>query len=281
MSADGRFVLITGCSSGIGHYCAHQLKARGWQVIATARNKGDIERLRKEGLDTVFHDYADAASIATCAKEVEARSNGKIFALFNNGAYGQPGAVEDLTPDVLRAQMEANLFGWHDLTCRLLPLMRAQGEGRIIQNSSVLGLVAMKFRGAYVASKFALEGLSSSMRLELAGTNIFVSLIEPGPVESDFPKNALVKFHENIDIETSPHRNTYKRHLALLKQGGTKSRLKLGPDAVFKKLVHALESPKPKPHYHVTLATSVMAGARRILPARMFDRFVIYVSDKE
>ncbi|MGI9482654.1 MAG: SDR family oxidoreductase [Hyphomicrobiales bacterium] len=281
MNNSGRFILVTGCSSGIGHHCAHALKARGWQVIATARKSEDIERLRSEGLETLHLDYADAASIAKCAEDTKHISNGKLFGLFNNGAYGQPGAVEDLTPDVLRAQFEANLLGWHDLTCRLLPTMRANGEGRIVQNSSVLGLVAMKFRGAYVASKFALEGLSSAMRLELAGTNIFVSIIEPGPIQSRFPENALAKFHENIDIDASHHRETYRRHLALLENGGTSSRLKLGPDAVFKKLIHALESPKPRPHYHVTLATTIMATARRAMPARLFDRFVLYVSNKE
>lgn len=281
MGAEARFILVTGCSSGIGHYCVHQLKARGWNVIATARTDGDVKRLRDEGLETLYLDYADPASIADCAQKVETLTKGTLFAVFNNGAYGQPGAVEDLTPDVLRAQMEANFFGWHDLTCRLLPMMRARGEGRIIQNSSVLGLVAMKFRGAYVASKFALEGLSSSMRLELTGSNIFVSLIEPGPIESKFPQNALAKFHSNIDIENSPHRETYKRHLDLLERGGTKSRLKLGPDAVYKKLLHALESPHPKPHYYVTLATTIMASARRVLPHRVFDRFVLYVSNKE
>ena len=266
MDQSGRFILITGCSSGIGYYCAHTLKERNWNVIATARRTEDVDRLRKEGLEALQLDYTDASSIENCVQEVTRLSDGKLFALFNNGAYGQPGAVEDLTTDVLRVQLETNLIGWHDLTCRLLPLMRQNGEGRIIQNSSVLGLVAMKFRGAYVASKFALEGLSSAMRLELAGTNIFVVLIEPGPIESRFPENALAKFHANIDIDASAHRETYKRHLTLLAQGGTKSRLKLGPDAVFEKLLHALESSRPKPHYYVTLPTWIMANCPAYSP---------------
>ncbi|MGI9370861.1 MAG: SDR family oxidoreductase [Hyphomicrobiales bacterium] len=281
MSGQGKYVLITGCSTGIGQYCTHALNERGYSVIATARDQDDIAKLREEGFETLYLDYTDAASIEACAAEVLRLSDGKIYGLFNNGAYGQPGAVEDLDVDVLRIQFETNFFGWHDLTCRLLPAMRANGEGRIIQNSSVLGLVAMKFRGAYVASKFALEGLSDAMRLELKGSNIFVSLIEPGPIESKFPENALAKFKTHIDINASPHRTTYQRHLALLEQGGTKSALKLGPDAVFKCVLHALESANPKPHYYVTWATKIMATARRIMPHRLFDRFVLYVSDKE
>lgn len=279
--APARAILITGCSTGIGHYCALALKQRGWRVFATARKQDDIGRLEKAGLEVVYLDYTEPDSIAACAEQVISRTGGKLYALFNNGAYGQPGAVEDLSVPVLRAQMETNFIGWHDLTCRLIPAMREQGEGRIIQNSSVLGLVAMKYRGAYVASKFALEGLSDAMRLELTGTNIFVSTIEPGPIESDFPKNALAKFKENIDVENSPHKSTYQRHVALLEQGGTSSSLKLGPDAVFKKLLHALENPSPRAHYYVTWPTWIMAICRRVLPTRVFDRFVLYVSEKE
>jgi len=157
-------IVVTGCSSGIGYCCAKGLKERGWDVIATARKDEDIARLKSEGLETIYLDYAEPASIAVAADRIEELTGGKLYGLFNNGAYGQQGAVEDLPVDALRIQLESNVIGWHDLTCRLLPLMRANGAGRIVQNSSVLGLIALKWRGAYNASKFALEGLSSTLR---------------------------------------------------------------------------------------------------------------------
>ena len=204
MTGTGRSILITGCSSGIGYTCAHGMAERGWTVIATARKAEDIERLKSEGIDTIALDYADPESIAKCADEVLNRTAGNLYALFNNGAYGQPGAVEDLPVDVLRAQFEANVFGWHDLTCRLLPAMRQNNAGRIVQCSSVLGLVAMKWRGAYNASKFALEALSDTMRLELRGTGIHVCQIEPGPIRSRFREHAIAHLHRNIDMDNSP-----------------------------------------------------------------------------
>ena len=179
-------ILITGCSSGIGAASARVMRERGWQVFATARRPEDIERLQAEGVRALRLDYCKPDTIAETADTVLSETDGRLFALFNNGAYGQLGAVEDVPTSALRAQFEANLFGWHDLTCRLIPAMRKQGAGRIVQCSSVLGLVAMKHRGAYVASKFALEGLSDALRLELRGTGIHVSVIQPGPIGTPF-----------------------------------------------------------------------------------------------
>ena len=285
-------ILVTGCSSGIGYTCAHGMAERGWRVIATARKKDDIARLEAEGLDAVQLDYADAKSIANCADEVLKRTDGKLDALFNNGAYGQPGAVEDLTPDVLRAQFEANVFGWHDLTCRLIPAMRANGGGCIIQCSSVLGLVAMKWRGAYNASKFAIEALSDTMRLELKDANIHVCQIEPGPIRSRFRLHAIEMLRANIDMDNSPHREEYTRQLSkedaqltadprppempaearAKTGGGLMPKYRLGPEAVLDSLIHATESARPKPHYYVTLPTHVMGTARRLLPFRLLDK---------
>lgn len=259
-----RSVLITGCSSGIGECCARGMKQRGWRVFATARKPEDIERLTAEGLETFYLDYTEPDSIAACADGVLAATDGRLGALFNNGAYGQPGAVEDLRPDVLRVQFEANFFGWHDLTCRVIPAMRANGGGRIVQNSSVLGLVSLRYRGAYNASKFALEGLTDALRQELAGTGIFVSLIEPGPIRSRFVEHALAAYRANVDLESSPHRDVYRRRVAAMEAGGQQS-FKLGPEAVLGKLVHALESRRPKPRYYVTAPTYLMALARRAL----------------
>jgi NAD(P)-dependent dehydrogenase (short-subunit alcohol dehydrogenase family) len=187
-----RSILITGCSSGIGLASAREMKARGWRVFATARKPEDIARLKDEvGVESLYLDYAEPGSIAEAAEHVLAATGGKLTALFNNGGYGQPGAVEDLKPDVLRAQFEANVFGWHDLTSRVIPSMREQGEGRIVFCSSVLGLLAAPYRGAYCASKFAIEALADTLRMELAATGIKIVLIEPGPIASRFVEHAL------------------------------------------------------------------------------------------
>src|SRR5690554_7367565 len=211
MSAgEQRSILITGCSSGIGEAAARTLRARGWRVFATARKAADVERLATEGFEALQLDLADSASIRRAVETALERSGGRLDALFNNGAYGQPGAVEDLTREVLREQLETNLLGTHELTCLVLPAMRAQGHGRIVHNSSILGFAALPYRGAYNCSKFALEGLADTLRQELQGSGIHVSLIEPGPIASRFRENAYRAFKANIDTEHSYHRETYR-----------------------------------------------------------------------
>ncbi len=274
-----RTILITGCSTGIGWHCALGMKARGWRVFATARKPEDLTRLEAEGVEALYLDYAEPASVSACAVEVAKRTGGNLDALFNNGAYGQAGAVEDLTRKVLEAQFAANFFGWHQLTRECLPLMRANGSGRIVQCSSVLGLVALKWRGAYNASKFAIEALSDTMRLELRGTNIHVSLIEPGPITSKFVETSLKAFERNIDEANSHYRKAYERQRARLGRGGS-GRFKLGPEAVLEKLVHAVESDRPKARYFVTQPTTFMAVARRVLPQRALDWLLNKASDQ-
>jgi NAD(P)-dependent dehydrogenase (short-subunit alcohol dehydrogenase family) len=276
---NARTIVVTGCSSGIGDYCAKALRERGWRVIATARKDADLSRLSREGLEAVRLDYAETDSVEACAREVERLTGGRLEALFNNGAYGQVGAVEDLSRDVLRRQFEANLFGWHDLTRRLIPMMRQNGGGRIVQCSSVLGFVGMKWRGAYVSSKFALEGLSDVMRLELAPSNIKVILIEPGPIASRFTQNALANFELTVDEAGSPYAADYQRQRARLGRGGS-ARFKLGPEAVFDRLVHALERPRPAVRYRVTVPTLVMAALKRVLTDRQMDAVLDRGSDQ-
>jgi len=271
-SDDRRAVLITGCSTGIGYTCAHGLKERGYRVFASARKRADVERLSDEGLEAHRLDLDDPASIDEAVARVLSLTNGSLYALFNNGAYGQPGAVEDLSREVLRAQLETNLLGWHDLTCRFIPVMRAQGYGRIVQNSSVLRLVTLAYRGAYVASKFALEGLTDTLRLELAGSGIQVSLIEPGPIESRFRANGYAKLRENIDLERSMHRDKYRAAERRLLRAGPTQPFTLPPEVILKKLLHALESPRPKPRYYVTVPTHLLGNLRRILSSRGLDR---------
>ena len=269
-----RPILITGCSSGIGHCVALGLQQRGYPVIASARAAADVESLQAAGLQAVQLDLDDSASIQAAVAATLALTQGRLYGLFNNGAYGQPGAVEDLSRAALRAQLETNLLGWHELTCAVLPVMRQQGEGRIIQNSSVLGLVGFAYRGAYVCSKYALEGLTDTLRLELHGTGIAVSLIEPGPIESRFRANAQAKFLANIEIDQSAHRAAYRAALQRLQQPGPVSRHTLPPEAVLQRVIHALESPRPRPRYAVTTPTYVIAALRRLLPTRWLDRFL-------
>jgi NAD(P)-dependent dehydrogenase (short-subunit alcohol dehydrogenase family) len=264
-------ILITGCSSGIGYSTAVILKARGHQVIVTARDIVDVERLKNEGFTALHLDLAESASIKNAVIEMVELTGGKIDALFNNGAFGQPGAVEDLTRDVLRFQFETNLFGTHELTNLIIPLMRQQGHGRIIYNSSILGLVAMRYRGAYNASKFALEGLADTLRLELHGTSIHISLIEPGPILSEFRTNSYALYQRNIDAEHSFHKSAYEAMEARLQKEGAAVAFTLPAKAVADKVVHALEAKRPKTRYYVTFPTYLFAILKRLLPVSWLD----------
>ncbi len=271
-------VLITGCSSGIGNCLAHGLRHRGYRVFATARRTADVAALTASGLESLPLDLDSTDSIRTAVESVLARTHGRLYALINNGAYGQPGAVEDLSRDALRKQFETNLFGTQELTNLIIPTMRAQQEGRILQISSLLGIVCLAYRGAYNASKFALEALSDTMRLELRGTHIYVSLIEPGPITSRFRENAYVAYKANIDREHSAHRDYYARVEQRL--GGSKPLpFTLPPEAVLKKAIHALEARRPKIRYSVTFPTHLFAVLRRLLPARFLDSMLATLSN--
>ena len=273
-------LLITGCSSGIGRCLADGLKQRGYRVFATARKPGDVASLKQAGFEAYPLDLASSDSIRQAVGEILEQADGRLYGLINNGAYGQPGAVEDLSRELLKTQFETNLFGTHELTNLVLPAMRSAGEGRIIQISSILGFAAMAFRGAYNASKFALEGLSDTLRLELRGTNIHVSLIEPGPIRSRFRENALEAFSANIDIDNSVHNKLYKSVLRRLE--GQKGRMPftLGPEAVLERAIHALESNRPRPRYFVTKPTYVFAWCKRLLPIRWLDSILYHAGDK-
>lgn len=266
-----RTILITGCSSGIGLASARVMKARGWRVLATARRDQDLAMLEGDaGVEALPLELADAGSIAACADAALARTDGRLDALFNNAAFGQVGAVEDLPAELLRRQLEVNVVGTHDLTRRLIPAMRRAGHGRIVMCSSVLGLVAVPYRGAYCASKFALEALSDSLRLELAASGIRVVLIEPGPIRTRFVESALSNFKGTIDIEGSAHRDTYRARLQAMEAGG-RATFKLEPEAVAAKLVAAVESRHPKARYYVTVPTYIAAASKRLLPSWLGD----------
>jgi len=269
-----RSILITGCSTGIGRCVAAGLRDRGFRVFATARKQKDVNALIDAGFESVQLDLANSASIKTAADYVMHKTDGRIYSLFNNGAYGQPGAVEDLSRNVLREQFETNLFGTHELTNLVIPTMRKQGEGRIVQNSSILGIVALKYRGAYTATKYALEGLSDTLRMELKGTGISVSLIEPGPILSQFRANAFAAYQRNIDKESSPNKHMYLYIEKRLRTNDSVDPYTLGPDAVLSKVIHALESKHPKDRYYVTFPAYLFAYLKRILPGHMLDRML-------
>jgi NAD(P)-dependent dehydrogenase (short-subunit alcohol dehydrogenase family) len=277
MTIAGKTVFITGCSSGIGYITASSLKARGHRAICSARKTEDVDRLVAEGFECLQLDLADSNSIRQAVERLVKLTDGKIDALFNNGAFGQPGAVEDLSREVLRNQFETNFFGTHELTNLLIPLMRKQGQGRIIYNSSVLGFVAMKFRGAYNASKFALEGLADTLRLELRGSGLHIILIEPGPIESHFRQNAFAMYQKNIDPTHSFHRETYQAMEARLQKAGPAAPFTLPATAVAEKVIHALESPKPKSRYAVTVPTHLFAWLKRLLPTAWLDKILVSV----
>lgn len=267
-------ILITGCSSGIGLCVARGLRERGYRVFAAARRPEDVERLRGEGLEALRLDLTSDESITAAVRHVLLETGGTLYALFNNGGYGQTGAVEDLSRDALREQFETNLFGPHELTRQVLPVMRRQGYGRIIQNSSVMGLVGFPFRGAYAASKFAMEGLTDALRRELHDTPIEVVLIEPGPILSLFRRNALAAFRKHIRVEDSVHQAAYRKIAARLEKQGAVMPFTLPPEAVLRQVVRILESPRPGPRYYITTLTWIMASARRLLPPRWMDRFI-------
>ncbi len=268
-------ILITGCSSGIGYCVAKGLKQQGYHVIASARREESVQQLRAEGFECVQLDLTDSQSIQQAFSETLALTGGQLYALFNNGAYGLPGAVEDLSREALRTQFETNVFGWLELTNLVIPVMRQQGYGRIIQNSSILGFVAMPFRGAYNASKFAIEGLSDTLRLELMDTSIYISLVEPGPILSKFRDNALIALQTHIDIDNSYHKDKYLGILQRLNKKGAAVPFTLPPEAVLKRVQHALQAKRPKTRYYVTFPTYLFAYLKRLLSTRLLDKLLV------
>lgn len=268
-------ILITGCSTGIGYHCAHALHRLGYQVIASCRNPDDVARLQSEGLTSIQLDLTSSESIDRAVEQTLKLSNGRIDALFNNGAFGLPGAVEDLSRDAMRFQFETNVFGTQELTNKIVQLMRRQGAGKILYNSSILGFAAMQYRGAYNASKFAVEGFADTLRLEVKKDNIQVSLIEPGPILSDFRKNAFAQFQRWVATNPSDHQAQYDAMVARLETVGPSAPFTLGPESVTQCVIHALQNKRAKIRYRVTTPTKVFAVLKRLLPNRVLDKLLI------
>ncbi len=277
MSASQKTILITGCSSGIGYDTAHGLKNRGWRVFATCRKAEDCALLESEGLESFVLDYNDPDSMGAAVNETLSRTDGTLNAVFNNGAYGSPGLLEDLPVEALRANFETNFFAQHDLTRRLIPVFRKQGHGRILMNSSVLGFIALPWRGSYNSTKFAMEGWADTLRLEMAGTGIHVILIEPGPITSDIRKNSIPHFEKWIDAEGSARSQDYENRFKprLYDESGTPDKFELPASAVTKVVHDALTQINPKPRYRITTPTKLMAVLKRVLSARMLDKILL------
>ena len=265
-------VLITGCSSGIGLCLAHGLRSEGYRVFATARKSNDVAKLKVLGFEAFLLDLSSSSSINAAIKELYQKTD-NLYALINNGAYGQAGALEDISRDTLEKQFQSNVFGWHELTNLILPRMRRENIGRVIYISSVLGFVAMPFRGPYVASKFAIEGLVNTLRLELSDTNIKFSLIQPGPIESKFRANAYLAYKENVDSKHSNYQAQYDLMIKRL-DSDKNAKYTLPPEAVLKCALHALKSNSPKIHYRVTFPTKLFSFLGRILPSSLMDKIL-------
>jgi len=278
---ENRTVVVTGCSTGIGLATAELLKARGWRVAATARKPADVESLAGQGFEAVQLDISNEASVAAAAAHVLEVFDGKVGAVVNNAGFGQMGAVEDLSRDVLRYQFEVNVIGLQDLTNRLIPSMRREGRGRIVNISSVLGRVSLPFMGAYSATKFALEALSDAMRVELRGTGIGVCLVEPGPIASAFRENAAGRAKSTLEPENTQHRDYYQKEMKRREmQNQNPDPFTLGPEAVAKKILHAVTSPHPKSRYKVTLPAYGGAMLARLAPDWLLDRIMAKQSSK-
>lgn len=269
-----RSILITGCSSGIGYDAALGLHEKGWRVFATCRHVEDCERLANLGLESFPLDLDSPASIQSALDQVLARTGGTLDALYNNGAFACPGAVEDVPRDALRAIFETNLFGTHDLTCRVIRVMRAQGHGRILNCSSVLGFVGAKWRGAYASTKFAMEGLTDILRMEMEGTGIHVVLIQPGPVTSELRRKAIPHFERWIDWKTAARADDYRTLLGRLYEDKAPDRWELPASAVTDAILRALEAERPRARYRITTPTKAMAVAKRLLSTRALDRIL-------
>lgn len=267
-------IVITGCSSGIGLATAQYLQDQGIKVYPTARKSEDVERLKKLGFEDTFElDVTNYEQITSVINAVLAKDN-RIDVWFNNAGFGQPGMLEDIETQILKEQFETNVFGLHEATRQLIPIMRKQGHGKIIQHSSVLGIISLSGRGAYNASKYAIEGLTDTLRLDLSNDNIHISLLNTGPITSDFRKNAIKKLKANVDIEHSYHKETYLKNIQ-----ADKSKVPFNEEAIsVAKVVHRIiQAKKPKPRYYITKATYLLGYLKRILSNRMLDRILVRI----
>ncbi|CAA6822326.1 MAG: Putative NAD(P)-dependent oxidoreductase EC-YbbO [uncultured Sulfurovum sp.] len=261
-------IVITGCSTGIGLATAEYLKEQGYKVYPTVKNEKDLAFLKQMGFNNVMKlDVRKSTEISEVINTV-LNEDGKIDCWFNNAGFGQAGAVEDIQTAILKEQFETNVFGLHECTRQIIPIMRKQGHGKIIQHSSVLGLISLFGRGAYNASKYAIEGLTDTLRLELKDSNIYPVLLNTGPITSSFRKTAMQKLEKNVAIHDSIFSDYYAKNLS-----AEKSKVPFNEEAIsVAKVVHKIIlANKPKPRYYITKATYLLGYAKRILSTSVLD----------
>ena len=262
-------VLITGCSSGIGHATAELLARDGWTVYATARNSETLADLKALGCRTLPLDVTDEASMSAAVNAVIA-AEGAVGVLINNAGYSQSGAVESVPLDAVRRQFETNVFGLIRMCQLVLPGMRDQQWGRIVNLSSMGGRLTFPGGGLYHASKYAVEALSDALRFEVQGFGVRVIVIEPGLIVTNFGDTAA----GSVEQAGGPYAD-FNRDVARAIEDvyqGPLAKLGAGPDAVAKTIAGALNSEHPKTRYPVTVSAHLMINQRRLMPDRLWDR---------
>ena len=270
-----RSALITGCSTGIGLATAHRLREKDWRVIASARKSADVEKLARDGFAAIQLDVADANSVREAVRETMRLVDGKLGALVNNAGFGQAGALEDISRTALRYQFEVNVFGLQDLTNQLLPDMIKSGSGRIVHVSSVLGKLVLPMYGAYCASKHAVEALADAQRVELRETGVGVILVEPGPITTEFRRNAARMVREKVSGAATDYSGYYDEEVeGRIKLAKAESLISKPPEAVASVIERALTSNRPQTRYTVTLPAHIGPGLRKIIPDALYDRLV-------
>jgi NAD(P)-dependent dehydrogenase (short-subunit alcohol dehydrogenase family) len=274
MTAPSRAVLITGCSTGIGRETAEHLVSRRWRVYATARRLESIKELGEAGCKILELDVTDDESMRAAVAEVEDR-DGAVFALVNNAGYGQEGAVEEVSMNDVRRQFETNVFGLARMTQLVLPGMRRQGAGRIVNISSMGGKLTFPGGGAYHASKYAVEALSDALRFEVRGFGVHVSVVEPGTIKTRFGDTATSSV-EHLQDPESPYAAFNQVLVERINDAyeGKLARFAAPPEAVAKVIAKAISARRPRTRYRVTLAARMMLATRKVMPDRGWDLFL-------
>jgi NADP-dependent 3-hydroxy acid dehydrogenase YdfG len=263
-------VLITGCSSGIGHVTAEFLASQGWNVYASARRLESIADLQARGCKTLALDVTDEASMSAAVKQVT-EAEGAIGVLINNAGYSQSGAVETVPVDAVRRQFETNVFGLLRICQLALPGMRDQGWGKVVNIGSMGGKLTFPGGGIYHSTKYALEALSDALRFEVRGFGVDVILIEPGLITTGFGDVA------SGSVSAAPDEGPYarfNRHVAKLTAEAYKGpmiKLGGGPEAVASTIAKALAAKRPKARYPVTASAHLLINQRRLTPDRIWD----------
>jgi NAD(P)-dependent dehydrogenase (short-subunit alcohol dehydrogenase family) len=267
--------LVTGASSGIGEATVRRLMQDGYQVYAAARRQDRMKPLAAAGAVLLSLDLTDDASIIAAVSRIEAETGGSLDVLVNNAGYGSYGALEDVPLEEARRQFEVNLFGLARLIQLILPMMRQRRAGRIVNVTSIGGKIHEPFGSWYHATKYALEGLSDCLRVELAPFGISVIVIEPGAIRTDW--NGIARDSLLQRSEASAYSQYARRHAGMLARGDTE-RFSSPPSVVADAIGRSVAARRPRTRYAVGGGARTILGIRRLLSDRMFDRMLWLVS---